>query len=91
MLRKILPHVSIVLSNMYIVFFLIDRVNSAMSFINNDLTKWLLVFSSLVSIVNAIFLIHDERRRVAFREKKRKQQLAAARAAQTASPKRRSV
>ena len=89
MLRKILPHVSIVLSNMYIVFFLIDRVNSAMSFINNDLTKWLLVFSSLVSIVNAISLIHDERRRVAFREKKRKQQLAAARAAQTASAKRR--
>lgn len=91
MLRKILPHVSILLSNMYIVFFLIDRVNTAMAFINNNITKWLLLFASLISIANSIFLIHDERKRIVFREKRRRQQLAAARAAQTASPKRRSV
>lgn len=58
MLRKILPHLSILLSNMYIVFFLIDRVNGVMAFINNNLTKWLLVAASVVSIVNSIILIH---------------------------------
>lgn len=69
MLRKILPHLSILLSNMYIVFFLIDRVNGVMAFINNNLTKWLLVAASVVSIVNSIILIHDERSRVRSEER----------------------
>lgn len=64
MLRKIFPHVTIVLCNMYIVFYCIDRVNSAMSFIDNSITKALLLILSLLSIVNAIFLIRDERRKV---------------------------
>lgn len=65
MLRKIFPHVTIVLCNMYIVFYCIDRVNSAMSFIDNSITKALLLILCLLSIVNAIFLIRDERRKVA--------------------------
>ena len=65
MLRKILPHVSIVLCNMYIGFYLIDRVNSAMAFINNDITKALLLILCVVSTVNASFLIQDERRKAA--------------------------
>lgn len=81
MLRRILPHISILLSNMYIVFFLIDRVNRAMAFIDNDLTKWLLLFASLISIGNAVFLIANERKRVALAEKRRRQRAAAARAA----------
>lgn len=81
MLRKILPHLSILLCNMYIVFFLIDRVNSAMAFINNDLTKWLLLVSSLISIATAILVIRDERRRIRREEQRR----AAARRAQAAA------
>ena len=73
MLRKILPHVAIVLSNMYIVFYLIDRVNSAMCFIDNSITKALLVILAVISIVNAAFLIRDERRRIA-RESRRRPQ-----------------
>ena len=65
MLRKILPHVSIVLCNMYIVFFLIDRVNSAMQFIDNGITKALLLVLCVISTINSAFLIRDERRRVA--------------------------
>ena len=71
MLRKILPHVSIVLCNMYIVFYLIDRVNSAMAFINNDITKALLLILCVISTVNSSFLILDERRRIAARNRKR--------------------
>lgn len=73
MLRKILPHVAIVLSNMYIVFYLIDRVNSAMCFIDNSITKVLLVILAVISTVNAAFLIRDERRRIV-RESRRRAQ-----------------
>lgn len=64
MLRKILPHAAIVISGMYLVFFLIDRVNSAMAFINNEITKRLLLVLCAISVVNAIYLIRDDRRRV---------------------------
>ena len=72
MLRKLLPHVAIVLSNMYLVFFAIDRVNSAMSFINNNITKILLVVLCIISTINAAFLILDQRRKIAAREAARR-------------------
>ena len=71
MLRKILPHVSIVLCNMYIVFYLIDRVNSAMAFINNSLTKALLLVLCVISTINASYLILDERRKTVARNRRR--------------------
>lgn len=61
MLRKFLPHAAIILSAMYFVFYGIDRVNSAMAFIDNPMTKMLLVVLGLISIINAIFLIRDNR------------------------------
>lgn len=64
MLRKWLPHAAILLSNMYLVFFVLDRVNRAMAFINNGITKGLLVLLSLISIFNACLLIHDRRERI---------------------------
>lgn len=72
MIRKILPHVSIVLCNMYIVFFFIDKVNSAMTFINNDLTKALLLVLCIISTINSAFLIYDQRKRIAAREAARR-------------------
>lgn len=68
MLRKIMPHVAIILSMMYFVFFCIDRVNSAMCFINNDITKWLLVILALVSIFNAVLLVVDNQKRAERKE-----------------------
>lgn len=62
MLRKLLPHVAIVISGMYFVFFFIDRVNSAMAFINNNITKGLLFVLCVVSICNSIRLICIDRR-----------------------------
>lgn len=61
MLRKFLPHIAIILSGMYFVFYGIDRVNSAMAFIDNELTKGLLVVLGVISILNALFLIRDNR------------------------------
>lgn len=59
---KLMPHISIIISVMMIVFFFIDRVNSAMAFINNDITKILLLILSIISIINSIFLIYYQRR-----------------------------
>lgn len=63
MLRKLLPHAAIILSAMYFVFFFIDRVNSAMAFIDNDITKGLLFALCVISVINSVLLIRDDRRR----------------------------
>ena len=62
MIRKWLPHVSILLANMYIVFFVLDKVNTAMTFINNDITKMLLLILALSSIANSCMMIAERRR-----------------------------
>lgn len=48
---------------MYFVFFFIDRVNSAMAFIDNDITKALLFVLCVISIIESVLLIRDDRRR----------------------------
>lgn len=69
MLRKILPHAAIIISMMYFVFFFIDRVNSAMAFINNGMTKGLLFILCMITIINALMLIADDRRRTRARRR----------------------
>lgn len=41
---KLLPHVSIVISGMLVVFFCIDRVNTPMGFMTNEFHKVLPLF-----------------------------------------------
>ena len=78
MLRKLLPHAAIIISLMYFVFFMIDRVNSAMAFIDNDITKVLIFALGVISIWNALILIREDRAR----ERKRQQMLRQRRAQQ---------
>ena len=52
-LERLLPHGAILICNMYIVFFLIDRVNPAMNFIDNGLTKGLLLILCAISLYDA--------------------------------------
>lgn len=59
---KLAAHASIIISLMYFVFFFIDRVNSTMAFINNDITKALLFVLCALSIFNSIRLIVADRR-----------------------------
>lgn len=61
--RAMLPHVAILICNMYIVFYLIDRVNTAMNFIDNGLTKSLLLVLCAVTPFNAWALLKGPRRR----------------------------
>lgn len=57
-----IPHAAILICNMYIVFFLIDRVNTAMCFIDNDITKYLLMVMCVISISTSINLIRVQRK-----------------------------
>ena len=61
MARKLLPHAAIIISMMYFVFFFIAKVNEPMAFINNSITKGLLFVLCVITIVNAVFLIRDDR------------------------------
>lgn len=60
--RDIIPHISIVLSMMLVLFFILDKFNSAMAFINNNITKTLLVILCACSFINAIALIAQHRK-----------------------------
>lgn len=51
---KILSHINIILSGMFLVFFSIDRVNSAMDFLGNNISKWLLFCFSISAMMLAI-------------------------------------
>lgn len=63
MLKRVLPHICIIISVMMLVFYVIDRVNSAMSFIDNDIFKTLLLFYCIVVIASSVYLIASNRRR----------------------------
>ena len=64
MLRKIVPHVAIIISGMYLVFFLIDRVNSAMAFINNNITKRLILVLCVISVIEAAYIMREDRQKI---------------------------
>lgn len=59
MLKKILPHLSIIVSTMMLVLYIIDSVNDAMGFLRGDEFKTLLLILIIVSIVTASFLIRS--------------------------------
>ena len=61
-LKKIIPHLNIVFSSMFIVFYVIDRVNSAMNFLTDPLSKAVLLAFCIVSIVTSVLLIAMQRK-----------------------------
>ena len=60
--RDVLPHSAIVISLMMILFYILDQFNDAMAFINNRMTKTLLLILAIISILNAINVISHHRR-----------------------------
>ena len=53
----LLPHVNIALSICFIVFFVVDRLNRAMAFINNDITKGMLLVYAFTVMLSAGYAI----------------------------------
>lgn len=61
-IKNLLPHVSLILSGMFITFFILDKLNPNMAFINNDATKLLLLLFAIVSLIVSLRLILHIRR-----------------------------
>lgn len=49
-----LSHATVIGSAMFIIFFLIDRVNPAMDFLGSDLSKWFLLAYCIASFITAL-------------------------------------
>ena len=50
-LLNAVPHISLVLSLMHLVFLVVDLFNRAMAFVSNDITKWLLLTSAALTLI----------------------------------------
>ena len=61
-LTGILPHLCMILSLILITCVITDRYNRAMSFINNDITKVLLLILSILVILQSVLLIRANRK-----------------------------
>lgn len=63
-----LPHINITLAMVLLVLFVTDRMNRAMAFINNDITKWMLCVFCVTSLIQAIVSAYFRRRSIKNRE-----------------------
>lgn len=62
MLRKILPHILIVLSAVLLVFLIIDQMNSAMGFIDSQATKIIMIVYSALTLGFAAWFAYKDSR-----------------------------
>ena len=53
-MKRIFPHITIVLSALCLLLFIIDRFNSNMAFMNNEITRWLVAALSIFAIVTSV-------------------------------------
>ncbi len=63
-LLGLIPHVLLVLSVMMITFVITDYYNRPMAFINNGITKALLLVMSLLVIIESVYLVYRLRRAI---------------------------
>lgn len=56
-LRRILPHLCLVISIMMLVFYVIDTMNDAMGFLRGEVFRTLLLIYCIVAILTSIILI----------------------------------
>ncbi len=78
-MKRFIPHLTIILSVMTLVFFVIDRFNEIMAFMTSELSKWVFALLALCAIITSVCLIienfrEDDRREA--RELRRRQKSA---------------
>ncbi|MBP1756303.1 MAG: hypothetical protein H6Q59_2701 [Firmicutes bacterium] len=59
---RILPHITIILSVMFVVLWILDQINPRMNFIDSNLSKLLLIIFCLSSLLTSIVYVVIERR-----------------------------
>lgn len=61
-INKILPHLTIILAGMFIVFWILDILNPTMNFINRKISNKLLLAFCILAILTAIQAVYFERK-----------------------------
>ena len=61
-LSKILPHITIILAGMFIVFWILDILNPTMNFINRKISNKLLLACCISAIITAILAVYYQRK-----------------------------
>ena len=60
-IKSALPHICVILSGLFITFFIVDKFNAEMAFINNDASKLLLLLFCIVSVAVSSMMIWRNR------------------------------
>lgn len=61
--NKVLSHLTIIFAGMFLVFFIIDRINPAMEFISSQISKWVLLMFVISALLQGITTLMDIRYR----------------------------
>lgn len=85
---KALPHISIVISGMLIVFFCIDRVNKPMAFMTNEFHKVITFILAILSLGYSVFIMSYQRRMERAEERRRVKEMQARRQGQNPAQRR---
>ena len=74
-MKKIIPHLTIVLSAMTLTFFVIDKFNEYMAFMTSEMSKTVFAALAVCAAITSVYLIADNYREEDRRERrKRKKQ-----------------
>ncbi len=57
-----LPHMNIALSLCFAVFYIVDRFNRPMAFINNEITKGMLIVFAVLVIIQSVHTVIQKHR-----------------------------
>jgi hypothetical protein len=67
-IRSVLPHITIILSGIFIVLLILDNYNPTMNFLSNPVSTYLFWAYCILSIINSIIIVAVNRK--AWKEKK---------------------
>jgi len=62
LISGLLPHICIILSGMMLTLLIIDKFNTQMNFIDNAITKNLMIVLAVLTVVCSVMLICRQRR-----------------------------
>ena len=68
-MKKILPHISLVLSVTMIIFIILDWFNPFMNFTYNDFSQKILILLCFIALLNGIYTIYLQRKEFKYKEK----------------------
>ncbi len=63
MLKKLLPHICLILSLMMLTFFVVDIFNPGMNFVGNDIFKaLLLIYGVATAVLSGLLIVYHHRK-----------------------------